>query len=144
MLHKEDVIRTHPDARIGMTAYSVDGEKLGVIQRVDEDNITIEKGGFFRKDFVVPDDNIMDVRGDQITIRQTREELEGGRADSEDREFGFAHDEGGLSDYERQREEMSGHERPTEEARIPVRAEDLEVRREDVKVETSKPSEDRR
>ena len=36
MLTKEEFVKTHPDIRIGMTAYTVDGE-LGTIERIDED-----------------------------------------------------------------------------------------------------------
>jgi len=123
MLHKEDFIQTYPDVRIGMTAYSVDGEKLGAIERIDEDNITIEKGWFFRKDFVVAYDDIMDVRGDQITLRQTREELESGRMDMEEREYGFAREESGYES------DVGGYERGAEETRIPLREEELEARK---------------
>jgi uncharacterized protein (TIGR02271 family) len=76
MLTKEEFVRTHPDIRVGMTAYSMDGEKLGVIERVDDENLTIERGWFFHKDFMIPYDDIEDIREDQIIVRQRREDFE--------------------------------------------------------------------
>jgi len=76
MLTKEEFVKTHPDVREGMTAYTTDGEKLGVIERVDEDNLTIERGWFFHKDFLIPYDDIEDIREDQVIIRQRRQEFE--------------------------------------------------------------------
>lgn len=59
-----------------MTAYTTDGEKLGVIERIDEDNLTIERGWFFHKDFLIPYDDIEDIREDQVIVRQRREDFE--------------------------------------------------------------------
>jgi uncharacterized protein (TIGR02271 family) len=138
MLHKEEFIATHPEVRIGMTAYTIDGEKLGVIERIDEDNLTIEKGWFFRKDFLISYDDIMDVREDQIILRHTRDELEAGRAEYENREFGFRGAETEVTQYGQgpedlgygqRREDLSGYGRAEEEARIPLREEELEARK---------------
>jgi uncharacterized protein (TIGR02271 family) len=127
-----------------MTAYTSDGEKLGVIERIDEDNVIIEKGWFFHKDFVVPYDDIEDIREDHLIIRQRREDFE------EVRETGFAEREtgeyGGSREEElgaygpgRERSELDlereeglsgyGRGRPEEEARIPVREEELEAQK---------------
>ena len=77
MLTKEEFVKTHPDVRVGMTAYTVDGEKLGVIERIDEDDLLIERGWFFHKDFMIPYDDIEDVREDQVIVRQRRAGLRG-------------------------------------------------------------------
>jgi len=124
MLTKEEFVKTHPDVRVGMTAYSLDGEKLGVIERIDEDNLTIERGWFFHKDFTIPYDDIEDIREDQVIVRQRREDFERERMEESE----FTGRTGGMGEYERGREEeISGYDRgrETEEARIPVREEEL-------------------
>jgi uncharacterized protein (TIGR02271 family) len=147
MLHRSEFIATHPDVRTGMTAYTIDGEKLGTVERIDEDNITIEKGWFFHKDFVISYDDIQDVREDQIILRHRRADFEerrvedleesresgltGGRAEMEDYRLGRGE---GMSGYgvSREREEEvgeSGRARFEEEARIPLREEELEARK---------------
>lgn len=88
MLTKEEFVKTHPNVREGMNAYTTDGEKLGVIERVDEDNLTIERGWFFHKDFMIPYDDIEDIREDQVIVRQRHEDFEEGVAKEESRETG--------------------------------------------------------
>jgi uncharacterized protein (TIGR02271 family) len=129
MLTKEEFVKTHPDVRVGMTAYSMDGDKLGVIERFDEDNLTIERGWFFHKDFLIPYDDIEDIREDQVIVRQRREDFEEHRVEEGRREESeFTGRTGGIGEYEPGREEEaggSGRGRETEEARIPVREEEL-------------------
>ncbi len=120
MLTKEEFVKTHPDIRVGMTAYSMDGDKLGVIERVDENNLMIERGWFFHKDFVIPYDDIEDIGGDRVILRRRREDLEEERVEEERMEEPeFTGRAGGMGEYGRGRE--------TEEARIPVREEELEA-----------------
>ncbi len=113
MLDKTEFVKTHPDIHTGMTVFSTTGEKLGVIEQIGEDNIMIEKGRIFHKDFSVPFDDIEDVRGDEVIVRLRREgeEWEESRESSE-----YASPE-----YERGRAE--------EEARIPLREEELEAQK---------------
>jgi len=59
-----------------MTAYDINGERLGVIEDIDDDGITIEKGRIFHKDVHVPYEEIEDVRADDVIIRQGREGME--------------------------------------------------------------------
>jgi uncharacterized protein (TIGR02271 family) len=148
MLHRSEFVATHPDVRTGMTAYTIDGEKLGTVERIDEDNITIEKGWFFHKDFIVSYDDIQDVREDQVILRHRRvdfeerrvEDLEesresgstGTRAEMEDYRLGRGE---GLSGYgtSREREEGLGEygrgRVEEEETRIPIREEELEAQK---------------
>jgi len=120
MLTKEEFVKTHPDVRVGMTAYSMDGDKLGVIERVDEDNLMIQRGWFFHKDFVILYDEIEDIGGDRVILRRRREDLEEERVEQERRdEPEFTGRAGGMGEYGRGRE--------TEEAKIPVREEELEA-----------------
>jgi uncharacterized protein (TIGR02271 family) len=116
MLTKEEFVKTHPDVRVGMTAYSTDGAKLGVIERIDEDNLTIERGWFFHKDFTIPYDDIEEIRDDRAIVRQRREDAEKGRMREESE---FAGRTAGMGESERGR--------ATEEAAIPVREEKLEA-----------------
>lgn len=146
MLTKEDFTRTHPDLRTGMTAYTSDGEKLGVIERITDDNVIIEKGWFFHKDFIVPYDDIEDIREDHLIIRQRREDFEetretefgeparetgeyGGSREEEMGAYGPGRERSGL-DLDRE-EGLSGYGRgrTEEEARIPVREEELEAQK---------------
>ncbi len=120
MLTKEEFVKTHPDLRVGMTVYSMDDEKLGVIERVDEENFTVERGWFFHKDFMIPYDDIEDIREDRVIVRQRREDFEEERVEEERMEESeFTGRAAGTSEYGRGRE--------TEEARIPVREEELEA-----------------
>jgi uncharacterized protein (TIGR02271 family) len=116
MLTKEEFVKTHPDVRVGMTAYSTDGARLGVIERIDEDNLTIERGWFFHKDFTIPYDDIEEIRDDRAIVRQGRTGDEKGRMMEESE---FADRTAGMGESERGR--------ATEEATIPVREEKLEA-----------------
>jgi len=146
MLTKEEFVKTHPDVRVGMTAYSIDGEKLGVIERIDEDSLTIERGWFFHKDFTIPYDDIEDIREDQVIVRQRRDDFERERTEEGRLEEGGRMEEseftgrtGGMGEYERGRkedvseygrsreEEISGYGRETDETRIPIREEELKA-----------------
>lgn len=139
MLTKEEFVKTHPDVRVGMTAYSIDGEKLGVIERIDEDNLMIERGWFFHKDFMIPYDDIEDIREDRVIVRKRREDFERQRAEEPEmeeeqmEESEFTGRAGGIGEYEPGREEETeetggyGRGGATEEAGIPVREEEPEA-----------------
>jgi uncharacterized protein (TIGR02271 family) len=151
MLTKEEFVKTHPDVRVGMTAYTMDGEKLGTIERIDEDDILIERGWFFRKDFMIPYDDIEDIREDHVIVRQRREDFEkqrtreswdtgesdltgrasemGERAGARVEEAGERLSETGERLGERAKEAVGYRGRMEEEARIPVREEELEAQK---------------
>jgi uncharacterized protein (TIGR02271 family) len=158
MLHRSEFIATHPEVRTGMTVYTLDGEKLGTIEQIGEDNIIIEKGWFFRKDFIVSYDDIEDVREDQVILRQRRADFEERRFEDaeETRESDVIRREPGTYEYGTERgEPLSGYqygreeelreqdlsreedlrgyghkeEHLGEEARIPVVEEELEARK---------------
>ncbi len=110
MLHKNEFLDTHPEIHTHMDAYSLDGEKLGAVERLDDDSITIEKGWFFPRDFTIRYDDVVDVREDHLIVNQGRTDLEEWRAP----------DYRGWEEYDRTS--------PTEEeARIPLREEELEA-----------------
>jgi uncharacterized protein (TIGR02271 family) len=124
-----------------MTAYTLDGEKLGTVEKIGEDNILIEKGWFFRKDFVISYDDIEDVREDQVILKHRRadfeerrfEEIEEtGESELIGRESGRYESDLGrgepLGEYGRE-EELREYGGPKEEARIPVVEEELEARK---------------
>jgi hypothetical protein len=166
MLTKEEFVRTHPDVRVGMTAYTTDGEKLGVIERIDEDNLLIERGWFFHKDFIISYDDIEDVRENQVIVRQRREDLEeqrrgeawetaesdltsrsgemGERAgrdvEQAGQRFGERAEETGkrLGEHVKEAGEYVGER--AKEARTETQPVSGEVRKEEVKVSPAKPS----
>jgi uncharacterized protein YrrD len=129
MLTKEEFVKTHPDLRMGMIVYSMEGEKLGVVEQVDEDNLIIERGWFFHKDSIIRYDDIVEVREDRVVVRQRPEDFAGRRAKegqmSEEPEFTGR--TGGMGEYERGREEEVGEVTfEEEEIRIPVEEEEVE------------------
>lgn len=111
MLRKDEFLSTHPDVRTGMDAYTVDGEKLGEVRRLDEDSITIEKGWFFPKDFTVRYDDVVDTREDHVIVRESRGDLDAWRDDR------YA----GWSEYDQAN--------AAEETRMPLHEEELEAER---------------
>lgn len=109
MLTKEEFVKTHPDVRVGMTVYSRDGERLGIIERIDEDNFTIERGWFFHKDFLIPYDAIEEIREDRVIVRQRHEDLAEQRVEEEQvEEPEFTGRIAGTSESERSREKPAG------------------------------------
>ena len=61
--------------RQGMTVFSSDGEKLGKVIQCDASTFIIEKGLFFKKDYVVRYDDVILVSGDEIRLSRGRELL---------------------------------------------------------------------
>lgn len=121
MQHKNDFLNVHPEIHTNMDVYSLDGEKLGEVERLDEDSITIEKGWFFPKDFTIRYDDVVDIREDHLIVNRGRTDLDEWRTP----------DYRGWDEYDRANR-MEG--RTDEEARIPLREEELEaetIRRED-------------
>ncbi len=71
--------------RTGMTVHSADGQRLGKVIACREDSIVIEKGIFFPVDYTCRPDDVAEVRGDDLVLRLSKEQLEGNesRAGSE-------------------------------------------------------------
>jgi hypothetical protein len=63
--------------RDGMTVYSSDGERLGKVIRRSGDTLLIEKGLFFKKDYLARFADVERVEDDRIWLRRTRQEIEG-------------------------------------------------------------------
>ena len=128
MLNKDKFLSTHPDILTGMDAFSVDGEKLGEVERLDDDSITIEKGWFFPRDFTIRYDDVVDIREDHLVVSRSRADLEGWQ------------DEGysGWDEYDRANRETMGEAgreetreaRGKKETRIPLREEELEAEKQ--------------
>jgi uncharacterized protein (TIGR02271 family) len=120
MLNKDEFLSAHPDIHTGMDAYSVDGEKLGEVERLDDDSITIEKGWFFPRDFTIRYDDVVDIREDHLVVSRSRADLEGWQ------------DEGysGWDEYDRANRETTKETRGEEETRIPIREEELEAEKQ--------------
>jgi len=96
MTRRDEFLRTHPEFHPGMIAFSDDGQELGEVQKLDEENLTIEKGPFFSTDRRLPYDAVADIRADHLIISRSRADLdefktpdytglqESGRADVEE------------------------------------------------------------
>jgi hypothetical protein len=76
MTRRDEFLSTHPDFHPGMLAYSEDGEELGEVQKLDEDDLTIEKGAFFSADRRLPYDAVAGIRADHLIIHRSRADLE--------------------------------------------------------------------
>jgi hypothetical protein len=65
----------------GMTVYATDGEKLGTVRNYDPQAgyVDVRMGWLFTKDFFVPMSDIDTVTEDNITLRLTKEALNGDR-----------------------------------------------------------------
>jgi uncharacterized protein (TIGR02271 family) len=61
--------------REGMTVYSSDSEKLGKVVQCADDFFLIEKGFFFPKDYIARYDQVSDITGDDIRLRETADAL---------------------------------------------------------------------
>lgn len=149
MLTKEEFTKTHPDLRVGMMVYSMDGEKIGAIENLDDDNLVIERGWLFRHAFSIPYDDIEDIREDQVIVRERRADFEErttaeswdtgesdltGRASQMGERAGGRVEEAGERLGEKTRkagerfDEATGYRgREEEETRIPVREEELQA-----------------
>ncbi len=79
MTRRDEFLSTHPDFHPGMLAYSEDGEELGEVQKLDEDDLTIEKGAFFSADRRLPYDAVAGIRADHLIIDRSRADLEESR-----------------------------------------------------------------
>lgn len=75
MIHREQFLKAHPNVKGDMVAYTRDGEKLGKVTTLNEDNINIEKGFFFPRDFVISYDDIVEVRDNEMIIARKGTEL---------------------------------------------------------------------
>jgi hypothetical protein len=61
--------------REGMTVYGANGEKLGRVLSCDATGFVVEKGLIFKKDYVVHDEDVADVRGDEVRLSRAKSEL---------------------------------------------------------------------
>jgi uncharacterized protein (TIGR02271 family) len=118
------------EIRKGMTTRSVDGEKLGKIVAMDDYGFTVEKGIFFKKDYLIRYDEITGIEGDEVQLASQASQLheagEGAQA-AKGTEAGLGGSERG---WEASREAAGARGEPTgisEETRVPVAEEELEV-----------------
>jgi hypothetical protein len=84
MVRKEEFIKLHPEVRPGMEAYDYRGQRFGVLERIDDDSITIEKGHILRHGIRLPYEAIEDIREDHVIIRPG-ESFEEGQMKSEEK-----------------------------------------------------------
>jgi uncharacterized protein (TIGR02271 family) len=63
------------DIREGMVVRTADGERLGTVVRTGEDTFVIEKGLLLPRDFIARYVDVAEVRGEEVRLRQSREEM---------------------------------------------------------------------
>jgi uncharacterized protein (TIGR02271 family) len=63
------------DVREGMVVHTADGERLGTVVRRGEDTFVIEKGRLLPRDFIARYEEIAEVRGSEVRLRRTRDEM---------------------------------------------------------------------
>ena len=68
--------------RPGMTVRSIDGEKLGTIAQVGDQEFIIEKGWLFKEDHRALCDRIVEIRGDEVIYRRLDQEEPAARAEA--------------------------------------------------------------
>lgn len=140
--------------REGMIARSMDGERLGKIVDLGSDTFTIEKGFFFKTDYIVRYEHVSDVANEEVTLSLDRIALEGDghigndmaldhdRDDGGTQQFGVrAHEEGSVTLHEEELEARkttreAGRVRVSKQVRteekqitVPVREEEITIER---------------
>jgi hypothetical protein len=65
--------------REGMIVFSADGRALGRIVERDDTTLVIERGLFFKEDYVVDLADVARVEGDEVHLRLGDDEIEGDR-----------------------------------------------------------------
>jgi uncharacterized protein (TIGR02271 family) len=63
------------EVREGMEVLTADGSRLGTVVRSGEDTFVIEKGVLLPRDFIARYEDISEVRGGQVRLRRTRDEM---------------------------------------------------------------------
>lgn len=128
MTRRDEFLNRHPDFHPGMLAFSDDGQELGEVQKLDEENLTIEKGRFFSMDRRLPYEAVSDIRGDHLIINRKQADLEewktpgytglqeeSGRADIEEVETGAS-----VPIYQRDLEQLERTEQDVGERATPL------------------------
>jgi hypothetical protein len=115
MVRKEEFIKLHPEVRPGMEAYDYRGQRFGVLERIDDDSITIEKGHILRHGIRLPYEAIEDIREDHVIIRPGESFEEGQMKSEEKREPQYERGRrAGEESFEGEREEMYERQSPRE------------------------------
>jgi uncharacterized protein (TIGR02271 family) len=64
-----------PDVREGMMVISADGERVGKVIRTDPTSFVVEKGLFFKKDYLCRYDEVRSAYGDELILDRTMSDL---------------------------------------------------------------------
>jgi|SRR5919109_1520669 uncharacterized protein (TIGR02271 family) len=114
------------DIQEGLLVRTADGEKLGRVVRCDEKSFIIEKGIFFRTDYVARYEDIADVRNGEVYLKSGAAELRGS---------GSAPGPGTKEQVSVPlvEEELSAEKRTKEAGRVHLRKE-VETERKDISV----------
>lgn len=129
MTRRDEFLNTYPGFHPGMLAFSDDGRELGEIQKLDEENLTIEKGRFFSADRRLPYEAVADIRGDHVIINRSQADLdewkipayaglqepeESGRADVEEAQASVPIFQRDLEELERTEQDVGERTPPME------------------------------
>ncbi len=77
MLNRESILSKYPNLMEDAPVYGSDGEKLGKVVWLSDDQFGVKKGIFFPKDFTLRYEDIRDVQGDEIYLNLSQSDLEG-------------------------------------------------------------------
>jgi len=114
MTRRKEFLASYPDFHPGMLAYSSDGQELGEVQKLDEENLTIEKGQILPTDCRLPYDAVEDIRGDHLIINRSKSDVEESiSSESGSSEFGGL-DEAARADVEEVTVAVSTYEQESE------------------------------
>jgi len=118
---------TRYELRNGMTVFSSDKEKLGKIVSYAGSSLIVEKGFFFPKDYEIPMSAISDVRGDDVYLLLSKDQLLSGDMTAiENRATGAEKRAIGAEKRATAAKAIGGKE----EIRVPLTEEELRVRKE--------------
>jgi uncharacterized protein (TIGR02271 family) len=111
MTYREEFLSAHPTVHPGMKAFTEDGRELGKIAELDEDSLVVKKGIFFPKDFTFRYDDVREVHEDSLELSRLGSDIDRWKDENYP----------GWTEYEKMQTQS------TEEQRIPLREEEIEI-----------------
>jgi uncharacterized protein (TIGR02271 family) len=106
----------------GMVVYSSDRERLGKVVAVRAETIIVEKGFFFPTDYTCRTSDIESVNGDEVVLRLSKAELQGGMS-------GGRVEAGSRGERRGEEGFQKGQGSSTQEVTVPVTEEELDVQK---------------
>jgi uncharacterized protein (TIGR02271 family) len=75
MIHKQEFLQQHPQFHTGVELFSEDGEKLGKITDMEDDQVIVSRGTFFAREFSCRYDDIAEADQDRAVLGHRRDDL---------------------------------------------------------------------